>query len=113
MTNLNITIQSPELITAIRQLTEALTGTKTPAAAVGSTPTPTPEPVVEAAPAPAPTATFDEVHAALVALKRSKGAAAVRGVLEVLGCTSVQDIPEERYGDALLMAANTQAAGTK
>lgn len=111
MTNLNITIQSPELITAIRQLTEALTGTKTPAAAVGSTPTPTPEPVVEAAPAPA--ATFDEVHAALVALKRSKGAAAVRGVLEVLGCTSVQDIPEERYGDALLMAANTQAAGTK
>ena len=110
--NINITVNAPELVTALQQLAEALAGrpasgttpkarTWAPAAPAKAETTPEPE---------KPQATFEDLHAALVELKQRKGTAQVREILSTLDCKTVQDIPPEKFADVLRMAAERMAA---
>lgn len=110
--NITITLNTPELAAALRQLAEALAGrpeseikpkaqTTEPAAPVKTEATPKPE---------KPQATFEDLHAALVELKQRKGTAQVREILSALDCKTVQDIPPEKFADVLRMAAERMAA---
>lgn len=110
--NISITLNAPELVTALQQLAEALAGrpeiktklkaqTTEPAAPAKAETTPEPE---------KPQATFEALHAALVELKRQKGTAQVREILSTLDCKTVQDIPPEKFADVLRMAAERMAA---
>lgn len=110
MTNgtINITLSSPELVEALKQLAAAITGKPeaptTPAlpAAPGATDKPLAEDL--------PTATYEEVHAALVKLKQQKSAAQVREILNEVGCKTVQDIPPEKFAFVRQLAAEKLAA---
>lgn len=110
--NISITLNAPELVTALQQLAEALAGrpeietkpkaqTTEPAAPAKAETTPKPE---------KPQATFEDLHAALVELKQRKGTAQVREILSALDCKTVQDIPPEKFADVLRMAAEKMAA---
>ena len=104
MTNgtINITLQSPELVTALNRLIEVLAGKH--AAAAPEQDVPAAEPVAAAAVETVKT-TFEEVHATLVKLKQQKGSTSVREILEALGYKTVQDIHPEKFAEVLQMAA--------
>ena len=110
--NISITVNAPELATALQQLAEALAGR--PAIETkpkDQTTKPTVPAKAETTPEPEkPQTTFEDLHAALVELKRQKGTAQVREILSTLNCKTVQDIPPEKFADVLRMAAERMAA---
>ena len=97
---ISITVQAPELVSAINQLIEAITGKMEPL----KTEIPVIPAEVAAAKPQEPAATFEQVHAILITLKQKQGAAAVRGILDKLNCKTVQDIPPEQFGGVIRMA---------
>ncbi len=110
--NISITVNAPELVTALQQLAEALAGRPAIETKPKALTTESAAPAkAEATPEPEkPQATFEALHAALVELKRQKGTAQVREILSTLDCKTVQDIPPEKFADVLRMAAERMAA---
>lgn len=112
--NISITLNAPELATALQQLAEALAGRpeiETKLKAQTAPTEPTAPAKAEATPTPEkPQATFEDLHKALVELKQSKGSAQVREILSAFDCKTVQDIPPEKFADVLRMAAERMAA---
>ena len=100
---ISITVQAPELISAIIKLTEAITGkpviadiTPLPLAEITDTTTNKTETTET---------TFDEIHAVLINLKQKQGSGRVREILDIIGCKTVQDIPPDKFAEVLQMTA--------
>lgn len=101
---ISITVQAPELVSAINQLIEAITGKTEPLKTEISAIPVEAAAVSAAAKLQEPETTFEQVHAILISLKQKRGAAAVRGILDKLNCKTVQDIPPEQFAGVIRMA---------